>query len=236
MNKYTVLFYGDIKNTKRDPTLMVLMFLPLIIIGAVRYGLPVLSEFLPDIVNYNYVIVAFFCILVSAFPAFVVSFIMLSEKDEKLIPAFLVTPIRSYGYLLSRTLFILLFGFLNSLLLLLLNGLVQFKWDSLFIVSLMSALTAPGIVFFTVAFARNKIEGVTLMKLMNVSLVLPVLSLFLNHSVRWLLGVFPAFWVFQAVDYSFKEKETGWLYLTGLMFLLFFNLFTIRIARRRLLI
>jgi len=52
MNKNLAIFRSDIKSTRRDPTLLMMLFSPVLIILVLRYGLPVLTSFIPDLPGY----------------------------------------------------------------------------------------------------------------------------------------------------------------------------------------
>ena len=63
MNKYLSVIVYDLKNTRRDPTLLLLLWMPIFLLFAIRFGLPALESYLPDVSNYSLEIVGFFALL-----------------------------------------------------------------------------------------------------------------------------------------------------------------------------
>jgi fluoroquinolone transport system permease protein len=123
MNKYLSILKGDFKNILRDPTLLLMLFVPFLILFVVRFGVPLLEIQFPLINNYYKEIVSLFALLSAVIPGFVVSFILLDEKDLHLFPVINITPVALSGFLISRLGFMLIFGFLSSLLSLMFNCL-----------------------------------------------------------------------------------------------------------------
>jgi len=191
MNKYLTILSADLKTIKREPTLFIMLFIPILMLLILRFGLPILNGYLPELINFNPLLCIFFCIIVAAFPSFIISFIILDEKDQTLIPLLRVMPIKLIIFLKSRLLFIIFFGFINSLLILNFNSIFVITFYKTVIISFLAAITSPSVFLITISFAKNKIEGVTLMKILNVLLILPIISIFINHFTKYLFCFFP---------------------------------------------
>lgn len=200
MNKYYSVVASDLRNTRREPTLMMLFIVPFIMLALIRFGLPVLIDYIPKSKDYQNIIIAFFVLLNAVFPGFILSFIFLDEKDLKLIPVLRVTPVSLKGVLLSRIVFMLLFGFLGSLLILFFNGITNHTLFQCFAIAILCALNVPFLVLFISTIAKNKVEGLTLLKLVNVTLFIPIAVFFIESNWENLLAIFPAYWVFQFID------------------------------------
>ena len=88
-------------------------------------------------------------------------------------------------------------------------------------------------VFLTVSFAKNKIEGATIMKVLNTLLMLPIVSFFLDHPLTYLIGIIPFFWVYE----GFKLIENNTLFFLFMAFAFalasIINYFLYRLALKR---
>ncbi len=219
MNKYLSILVIDSKNIKRDPTLSLLFFMPFAIIFIIRIGLPLLSSYFPAISDFYLEIISFFALLNCVFPGFILSFILLDEKDLNLFPVLNTTPVTISGFLAVRITFLAIYGFACSLAVLFFNGLLHFPFLKLLMTSLLCALNTPIIILIISTKAKNKIEGLTLLKVANIVLLIPLLIFFVNSPWEILMAIFPAFWVYHFIEPTESGTITfilGILYLTAI--------------------
>lgn len=231
MNKYIAIFAADVKNTRRDPTLLLIFWVPVLILAVVRWGLPLLESYLPQVGNFYREILAVFVLLNAVFPGFILSFILLDEKDLQLLPVLHATPVSLTGFLMVRILFIVLFGFMGSLLLLFFNGFIVFSMYQALSLALLSALNAPVIILIIAAIAKNKVEGLTLLKVANIVLFIPLAVLFIDSPWENTLAVFPAFWVYKFID---AANYSQFIVAFGVLTLGLFNYLSFKFALNRL--
>jgi len=198
MSRILALTRNDVKHIFRDRTLTALFIMPVVLVLALRFGFPHLVARLPLLLDYNRVFLAFICCLLSAFPAFIVSFIMLDEKDDGLFTVFRVMPISAMSFILYRTALIVALGALSSGAAMLLTGLVEPDLPRELVTALLFGLSAPLVALIVVTVAKNKIEGVTVLKGLNLLLMLPLVSFFTSSPFKVILGVIPIYWVYQA--------------------------------------
>ena len=123
MNKYLAVFRSDMKNTFRDPSLIMILCAPLLIILVLRLGFPLVLEYVPQATDYRKEVVSFFALMTSIMPGMIMSFILLDEKDMQLFPVIKVTPVSLSGFLATRLFVMVSLGFVMSLLVLMLNGI-----------------------------------------------------------------------------------------------------------------
>ncbi len=200
MNNLSALIVNDIRNIFRDDILKILLFVPMIFILMLRFGLPLLLDYVPVIEAYKFLIIGALCLVTASFPAFIVSFIMLDEKDEGIFIMFRVLPMSDLKFFFYRMGFQITFSWIYTLLILLLSGSVEMSlWQKISAAFLFSLLP-PVITLVTITFARNKIEGVTIMKLLNFIIFLPVAAFFMDVPWKYLFGVIPVYWSYQIVD------------------------------------
>lgn len=224
MNKYLSIISSDFKNLRRDPTLLLILFVPFLIVGLLRFGIPLLIEYVPSAADYYLEIVCFFALINAMFPGFIISFILLDEKDWNLFPAIKVTPVSLSGFLASRMVFMLIFSFLSSLMLLLFNNIYSISIVKAVQLSILCAMNIPIFILLITGTAKNKIEGLTIMKIANITLIIPIAIFFFESSWEYIFGIFPAFWIYAFMDYQGNQLMlfiTGTIYLTGLNYLCF---------------
>lgn len=191
MHKIITLGGNDLRNIFRDKALALIFFVPFVIIPLLRFATPVLSKQFPIVTGYYPLILAAFCYLMANFPAFLVSFIMLDEKDEGVLTAIKVTPFSLPHLLAYRVFLIVVLGTLFSTLVILLSRLVQTDLWLTLSISVLFAMIAPITTLTVLTFARNKIEGLSILKGLSVILMLPLLSFFFDNSWTLVLGIVP---------------------------------------------
>jgi fluoroquinolone transport system permease protein len=204
-----------------------MLWVPVLIWLVVRFGVPQIAVWVPELENYFPALLAFFSLLISVFPGFIVSFLLLDEKDNQLFPAIKVTPVSLSGFLLTRIAFMVVLGFFFSSTFLMFNGILSIPWLEILLLSLLSALNVPILILLISALAKNKVEGMTLLKVANVVIFIPAALFFVSNSWIYVLGIFPAFWV-----YKIASLPVGSHYFMvagiGLLWTLFLNYLSYR--------
>lgn len=198
--KTIVLLNSDLKNILRDRSIVFVMIAPVIILIILRVAPPIYESYFPVMVEYRPLILGFFSVLTSLLAGFMFSFMMLDEKDQCLFPVFRVTPFSFEQLILYRIVIITCLGSIFSLLLILASGLVQMKLYQAILISLPASLGGPVYSLLILSLAQNKIEGATYYKLLNMLLVLPVIGMFIESPLRYLFGIIPIFWIFEAFE------------------------------------
>ncbi len=233
MNRILTYSRNDMKLIFRDPILYVMLFVPLVIIGLLRFGLPALAEVFPDMEPYTKVILGTFCLITAMFPAYIYSFIMLDEKDQDVLIVIRVLPISSIEFLVFRLLFISVFSFFFTVLTIAVTGIVDWSPAKIITASLPVSLVAPVMSLFIIVFARNKIEGVTWMKGLNFIMFLPVLSYFIKGSYEYTFGILPLYWIFKMFEPGFSSIPYYINYSIALIYHLVLLLVGIRVFKLR---
>ncbi len=233
MNKFATLFINDLKNTRRDPTLLILMCLPVLMLFVIRFGIPFVEQLYPPVEEFSPLLITGFAILTAAFPAFVISFMMLDEQDQNVLTAIRVSPLSNQSYLFGRLLFIIIFGWINATFLLQYNGKLVFQWSESLALALLCVSVSPTIVFCTLLLAKNKIEGVTIMKFANMSILLPVIAQFIDGSLRYIFAIFPAFWVYETSAHIANSSFIN-TWGIGLLSVIVLNFLLFKLTMKRL--
>jgi len=193
---------NDLKLIFRDKILLIMFLFPLLIIALCREGVPYLTEFVPHIPNYYWIIVVGFTSVSASTPAFLFGFIILDERDENIHNILRILPLPQNFILKSRILFIVFLGFIFSLIILIFNGLVRYGFWETIALSVLFSFIPPVLTFAITAFARNKIEAATMYKGSSLVLFLPIIAFFVDETWKYFFGIIPFFWTFEAVYFT----------------------------------
>jgi fluoroquinolone transport system permease protein len=198
MNAARALWANDLRHIVRDRTVSVLLFVPLILILSLRFAVPVIERQLPIVSGYRPLVLALFCMIAIMFPAFMMSLLMLDEKDQDLFAVFRVLPISPLRFLLDRLVLVAALGFLDALALVAGSGLVAYALPVLLCLAALCALMPAAATLLIVSVAGNKIEGLTVIKGLFPLILLPAAGLVVKSSWTILFAVFPAYWIYVA--------------------------------------
>ncbi len=220
MNKNLAIFKSDIKSTRRDPTLLMMLFSPVLIILLLRYGLPALTPFIPALPEYHLAVTVFMGLLGAILPGIVVAFLLLDEKEAGLFTAIRVTPVSISGMLASRMMSLIVLSFISSVAILSMAGLYTFSWIRMLQLALLSGGNVPVFIMLIAFFAHNKIEGMAMLKVTMLVVMIPVLMLFINDKWIYLFSFFPSFWVFA---FARAELPSNLIFLLGFLYLVLLN-------------
>ncbi|WP_042220813.1 hypothetical protein [Oceanobacillus manasiensis] len=208
------LIRGDMRQIYRDPMLFISMVGPILLILLVRFIVPFVTAHFA-IESYNVLLASFFILLIPLLLGVMTGFIMLDERDDKMIDYFAVTPLSKIGYLIYRLLFP---GVLTIF-----YGIVFVEWASpeslaaldTLLVIVMLAMEAPIICLCLVALAANKIEGLALSKGVGLVVFVPFIIYFVPLPWQLVGSILPTYWtanLFLVGDISF-----GMLLIIGIL-------------------
>ncbi|TVR68987.1 MAG: hypothetical protein EA408_12985 [Marinilabiliales bacterium] len=188
----------DIKNILRDPSLVMMLFVPFLITALLRWGYPYFLEAVPEATEYNMLVLAMLAMTSGAMPGMALAFAILDEKDNGLLPALMILPVSFRKIVLNRIWTISIYGTFAALITIGFSGLSEASLLQNLLLSLLAASTAAAFGMVPAFFAANKIEGATLAKILNFLLVFPLPAFIFSGWWTSLLGVFPAWWVYSA--------------------------------------
>lgn len=193
------LLLNDFKQISRDKTLAYFSLIPFVLFLIIKFGIPSLIQNIPEIKDYIIYAIIFSAIQGSIMFGFVNSFIILDEKDEKIIQAIKVLPISSNFYWIYRSLFGFIISYVAAFIILHFNGINNFSiWVSLSY-SVLYALVTPLLTLCIGTFAKNKVEGMAWFKGLDLLLLLPILSFFLPKISHYFFYWHPLFWTYQGI-------------------------------------
>src|SRR5690606_20269554 len=173
----------DLRNVHRDPLLAWAFVLPLLVALLFRLGVPPLSAWLDgryefDLVPYYPLLVSAYFLVVPSFVGFIGGFLLLDERDDRVLDAMRVTPVPMRSLLAYRLGVPLVLGVVVALLGYGIVGLVALPPGPLLAAAVLAAFTGPVLALFLVAFAENKVSGFALVKLFGAVSDLPLFAWF----------------------------------------------------------
>ncbi len=194
----------DLRNVRRDPLLAWALGMPFSVALALRWGLPALADWLArsysfDLIPYYPLLVSGYFLVAPTFIGFVVGFLLLDERDDRVLDAMRVTPVSLRSLLTYRIGVPLVAGLVVTLAGYGLVGLVTLPASALLAATLLAAFAAPIQALFLVAFAENKVSGFALMKLYGAVTDLPIVAWFLPMPWQLAAGLLPSFWPMKVV-------------------------------------
>ena len=216
---------NDLKSVRRDPALFYMLVIPPLMVPAARFLLPSASAYLSedfgfDLVPYYPMLLSFFFVLqIPMLFGVLVGLLVLDEKDDDTLMALRVTPISMRAYTLYRGAAAVLLSALYVCIALPLTGLLPSSLLRATVpIALLSGTTAPVFALLLATLARNKVEGLALMKALSVLMLGPLAAYFVGPYWQLVFGVLPTYWPAKALWVA-AEGGISWPYvLAGLTY------------------
>jgi hypothetical protein len=198
---YLSVLRADTKNIFRDNSLVLMLIVPFIFIPLVRFGGKALIDFFPEVMEYAPMTVMLFGAMVAVFPAFVIGFVMMDEKDGGLNQVLRILPFHFNKLIGLRVALITSIGLINSTLFLTLNGIVSFPFIKMLMLSINVSLFAPITAFIMLCLSANKIEAAAILKGISFVTFLAFLQFFITNGYKYFLSAIPTFWAYRAFEF-----------------------------------
>lgn len=175
---------------------------PILMGAAFRFLLPVLERLLCGRFNAAEILAPYYIIfdlLLAVMTPILFCFagvlVVLEEFDCGVAKYYAVTPIGRSGYLLSRIGIPALIAVVYDVVLLCVFSVSKVGLFMAFLLSVSGGMTAVFTSLLVVTFAKNKMEGMALVKLCGLLLIGIPVAYFVASPVRYLFGIFPSFWM-----------------------------------------
>lgn len=194
---------NDVRQIVREPLMLMLLIMPLILVVAlflikmfVWGWLDGLVEI--DLGQYVGYIDVMAIMTQSLLIGSVLGFLMLDEKDAKILQLLVVTPIGFLGYLIRRSILPILSN-LFSVIITFLALQVKLSIIAYIVVLIFCISESLMIGFLLMSFAEDKIKGLTLVKGMGVLFVFGFAELIPIRMIQWLGKIVPYYWNAQVI-------------------------------------
>ena len=211
---------SDLKLIVRDPMLRIIVIILFMLAFVFRIAVPQLGPFLapwgltlpfinPFIVSYMFIL------MIPIGVGAVMGFLLLEEKDNQTIKALAVTPISLNKYFVFRTIMPIILATGVIMLSVYIVWLVYIEFVALLLITLVSALAAPMWTLFLASFAKNKVQGFTVLKMCGAIFIIPVIAYFIPNlgPMELLFGIAPTYWPVKAYWLATSGDPTYGIYL-----------------------
>jgi len=207
---------GDVKNVIRDPFLKWMIPAPFLIAILYRLLIPALTAFAAPWIALE----AYYPLLLSTLILFipllygvVVGFMLLDERDEGTLTVMKITPMSLDKYMAYRFMAPVAVSIVTTLLAYPLAGLMPVSLTMLIATTVLASLTAPFIALIFAAFARNKVEGFAIQKMLGGLFMIPMVAYFIPSGWQLLFGIFPTYWTLKAFWVACEGGPGFWPYV-----------------------
>ena len=182
----------ELKHMTRDQMYVFFLFFEVVLISTASILLPYLESEVSLLASHLALITL---LLMSGIIFGAISgFSMLDDMDDGVLFSLKVTPISLTYYIFFKLFLTFIFSSIATIALLLVTGLLMdISLLNAFMIILLSSLQAPFIALIMATFSSNKVEGFVIMKLTGLTLIGPIVSLFLTDWTELLLSIFPGF-------------------------------------------
>lgn len=195
------LMITDMRNIIRDRMLLFSAFIfPIVMVIICRLIFPWISENVFDLTKYYTLLFMMLAIFYPMIFGFIIAFLIMDERDENLLTVLRVMPISRTAYLFYRMILILFLCFIFVFTFPALSGLIDISFADFLPIAILFSLFAPVLALIVNNLANNKIQAFAIFKMLGSVFFLPLFSFFIAEDWKYILGVIPNFWTFQALE------------------------------------
>ncbi len=183
----------EIMQITRDRMYAFFIFFEIILIATSALLLPYLRQEVSELAEH----IALITLLLMTGIVFgaITGFSMLDDQDDGVLFSLKITPISMRYYTFFKLLVSFIFSVIGTIVLLFITNITQLtSFSHILMITLLASLQAPFIALVMASFSKNKVEGFVIMKLTGLTLIGPIMALFLTDWTEFLLGIFPGFW------------------------------------------
>ncbi|MFP4364266.1 MAG: hypothetical protein ACLFR1_10410 [Spirochaetia bacterium] len=204
---------SDIRNISREPILIIVPFVPILSGAAARFLFPfiqhlVLQYFHFDISTFLPMLESILYLVQPMMAGFLTGFLLLDERDTRMIQYFSVTPMGRQAYLQYRVIQSFAIGFLTTGIFAFVSGLFSPNLYELIVFSATNAISAVFLTLLLGTFAKNKVEGLAITKLYGIVFLAPLYDFFSDSILSYSGAVIPYFWISRAY-FSHMYSDSG---------------------------
>ena len=220
MKKILILSKSDFQSTFRDPLFKIMLFFPFISFAIIRFLLPVLVDYYPPLDNYTEVVLMWACIQSASMFGMIYGFLFLEEKEESLWQVLRILPVKTSQLILARLLLGLLISVVVNYLLIHFGNVIFIEFWKEMLLAVQFSLVAPLVALIIGAYAKNRIEGLAQIKIINLLLIVPALIYFIPGEWIHLTALVPTYWTYRGVE--LVNHLSGFLIFLSVGFFIYF--------------
>jgi fluoroquinolone transport system permease protein len=182
------LLRNDLRKLARDPVLLTAAVVPLLLALLLRFGLPLVET------AHRPTVVAGALAISAMLGGWIVGFMLLEERAQRMISALAVTPLTRRGFVMWRLLSPTAIALFGGMVVVVLGRGDSVELHRALGACVLMALNAPLFSLALVSVADNEVEGLALGKFGGLVFMLPLVTLYLDEPWIWLAGLLPPFW------------------------------------------
>ncbi len=233
--QWNQVIMSEVRKIMGEPFFWLMLVAPLLLGWGLRYILPSLAADFQnfDLTYYYPMIVALFILTPPLYYGVILALLVLEEKDENVLLAVAVTPIRLRTYLTARVAVFMLISLPLIILVHELIDVVEIDPLKLVLIALVASLNTPLIVVLLAAFANNQLEGFVIGKGMGFIILLPLVMFFVPDYWHVLCGILPTYWPIIAYYTAVGETGSELFFYLAIVMAIITQLLAIRILYQR---
>lgn len=196
---------NDLKQVTREPIITILFLCPLLISVVFRL---IIEFLLPLFFQYfnqpfePYIPYALAMALITCpmMLGIVMGFMMMEDKDARIIELMSVTPLTKRGYIINRMLFTVGATIMHTIISYIIMGQYVFTLPALLLTTAILSILAIdiGLIFFSIA--TDKIKALTYAKGLNLIVIFAFADLLKGNFIKVLSSAFPTYWISEIVQ------------------------------------
>lgn len=228
-----ILFINDFKVVFREPSFRLFFFIPFLLIFVVNVFLPYLCENYPIVRDYIPYVLMGASIQTSTMFGFIYSMIFIDEKDTQVARVYGVLPVSKTFHLIARLTIPFAVATLFTWMILQFQPFYELPFLANLLVAMLAALLAPFIAVGVAVVSRNKVEGMTWLKVFNTPVIVPLLAFFVAPAYQLFFGLIPTHWTFQTLNNVIEQTSFWGNWIIGLSYHLLLLALLLRLFVRR---
>jgi hypothetical protein len=177
-----------------------MLVVPFLMVPLIRFGGTALIELFPEVADYAPMVILLFGAMVAIFPAFVMGFVMMDEKDGGINHVLRVLPFNLSKLIGLRVASMVAVGMFNSIFFFALNGVVSIELVKMVVLSVNVSMLAPILAFTMLCISSNKIEAAAVLKGISFVIVIAFTQFFIPGGLKYLLAPIPTFWACRSFE------------------------------------
>lgn len=221
----------DARNALRDHTIGAYALVPLIFAVLLRVGYPLLDDGLPAVADHDAIALSLFCVIAATFPAFMLSTIVLDERDQHVSDVLRVLPLAPRRVVALRMAVAAGLGCASAAVVLWGSGLGEHTLAIGFLLCALCGLTGPLALLVAVSLAGNKIEGLVLFKAIFFVAAVACAAGAVPTEMRHVLAVVPVYWTARAFDAA-DALTLAWTAVAAVLAHVALGALVVRFAKR----
>lgn len=232
MKKIFIVMKPFLIEISHDFMMTMCLIVPILMGTAFKIGIPFLENLLCSIfkskeILYSYFLIFDLILTIMTPIMFTFSGVMtvLTELDNGTAKALCVTPVGKSGYIISRIIIPSVASFFYDIILLKLFSITNIHFWIIINISLISTFLSTGISLLVISLAKNKLEGMALIKTCGLFILGIPIVYFIPGKIQYLFSILPSFWLTKfAITESFVYIFPAliscilWISLFGLKF------------------